>query len=78
MSYLLSYVEEEFVNPEGEVQIAAGSVSGCITPDLIPVDDNILENNETFFIVLNTLNGDITGMSIPSAIITIEDNNSEW
>ena len=67
-------IEEEFLSAEGEVEIAAGSTSGCISPDLAAVADNILENNETFII---TLNADSTNMSMPSAIITIEDTNSE-
>lgn len=66
--------DEEFVRSSGDIVISPGTVSVCFV--LFPVDDDIVENPETFTILLDTVDSALT-TSNASALVTIENDDGK-
>lgn len=73
-NHLFPCTVEEFVVSAGDVVLHPGTTSTCI--QLSPVDDNIVENTETFSIKLNSVDSALN-VADALAFVIVEDNDSE-
>ena len=73
--YIVPTAPDDYASVENMLTFSPGINESCTT--MIPiVDDSVLENNETFSVVLITADLDVS-LDVASATITIVDNDSK-